>query len=661
MSTKSLIGPKFVPDELVYNYRAFVPPTLIGEVTYWRTYSRNLWDEGRKEIWSETVARVVNGCFTNLRLHCVTNNRPWDQTRAERTAIEMFCRILTFKFSPPGRGLYAMGTDAIEAHGGAVLNNCAFLSTREPSPEVFAKLMTLTMLGVGVGYDTLGAGKILLRAPQIYESRVIIPDTREGWTDSIEDLLASYMVNVPCPTIIFDYSRIRKAGEPIKRFGGVSSGPQPLMRLHRSLRILCNEYVNRRIDSTFIVDACNMIGRCVVAGNVRRSAQIALGLDTDREFLYLKADPELVRDRRAFSNNSIRAHVGMDYGEAATLTSQHGEPGYFWLDNARMYGRMNGTVSERTDFLAMGTNPCSEQTLEDGELCCLVETYPAKHKTLDDYLKTLRLAYLYAKSVTLVKTGFKDTDEIIARNRRIGCSMSGVVQAIQKFGASQFIRWCNRGYDSLTGLDASYSDWLGVAESIKRTSVKPSGTVSILAHSTPGMHYPHSQYYIRRIRFQANSPLIPRLERAGYTVVPDVYGQELGKENTVVAEFPVQEPYFSKGKSQVSMWEQLALAAAMQRHWADNQVSITVHFRKEEAADIPMALELYQHHLKSVSFLPYDPHEIYQLAPYEEITALKYEGLVSGLQEVILPYDVLDTQQEAQPKGCDSDTCERPQ
>lgn len=650
---------KVLSDKFVAKYESRFP-TLIGEVTYWRTYSRNLWNEGRKERWHETVARVVNGTFNTLRIHAAVHSRPWSETRAERTAVEMFERILTFKFTPPGRGLYAMGTDAVEAHGGAVLNNCAFLSTREPDPHVFSQLMTLTMLGVGVGYDTLGAGKRVVVPPQIQETTLVIPDTREGWTDSVEELLDSYFSNGQSPTIRFDYSRIRKAGTPIKRFGGVSSGPEPLMRLHRSLRSLLDDYAGKRIDSTFIVDACNLIGRCVVAGNVRRSAQIALGQEGDREFLYLKTDETKVKDYRAFSNNTVRAHVGMNYAEAGYLTAKYGEPGYLWLDNARMYGRMNGQVPERTDFLAMGTNPCSEQTLEDGELCCLVETYPAKHETLDDYLKTLKLAYLYAKSVTLVKTGFQHTDEIIGRNRRIGCSMSGVVQAIQKFGASEFIRWCNRGYDFLTGLDASYSDWLGVPESIKRTSVKPSGTVSILANATPGIHYPHSEFYLRRIRFQSNSPVLPHLIQAGYNVVPDIYGQEKGKENTMVVEFPIHEPYFSKGKSQVSMWEQLALAAAMQRYWADNQVSITVHFTKEEAKDIPMALELYQHQLKSVSFLPYDPHSVYALAPYEEISESAYGTLAQKLLPVELPYNVLDIHQEAQPKGCDSDGCEIP-
>jgi hypothetical protein len=98
----------------------------------------------------------------------------------------------------------------------------------------------------------------------------------------------------------------------------------------------------------------------------------------------------------------------------------------------------------------------------------------------------------------------------------------------------------------------------------------------------------------------------------------------------------------------------------MQRYWADNQVSVTVHFTKEEAKDIPLALEIYQHQLKSVSFLPYDPHQVYQLAPYEEITKEQYDALASNLLEVVLPYDVADAVQESQPKGCDSDTCELP-
>src|SRR5574337_56312 len=137
---------KILSDKYIKQFDNAKFETLMGEVTYWRTYSRNLLDEGRKERWNETVGRVVNGIFDALRQHCIIQARAWDNERAKRTAVEMFLRILTFKFTPPGRGLYAMGTEAVEAHGGAVLNNCAFLSTRDPRPDVFAKLMNLTML-----------------------------------------------------------------------------------------------------------------------------------------------------------------------------------------------------------------------------------------------------------------------------------------------------------------------------------------------------------------------------------------------------------------------------------------------------------------------------------------------------------------------------------
>lgn len=648
---------EFLHDDFLKQYSQHpVPMTTLAEVTYWRTYSRNLWDQGVKEQWWQTVARVVEGTFTTLKVHCHVRTIPWDQIRAERTAREMFDRIYRFKFTPPGRGLYAMGTEAQTAHGAAVLNNCAFLSTRDLDATFFSTLMDLTMLGVGVGYDTLGAQSQILYQPDSKETRVYkIPDTRQGWAQSVYLLLETYMTP-GFYTMTFDYSLLRKAGEPIKRFGGISSGPRPLMVLHDALRVLCDSYVNKAIDSAWIVDAANMVGRCVVAGNVRRSAQIALGLESDDQFLHLKTDMGKVSEYRSFSNNSVLAHIGMDYSKTSKLTAQYGEPGYLWLDNCRSYGRMNGLPPERSDFLVAGTNPCSEQSLESGELCCLVETYPAHHESLDDYLRTLKLSYLYAKSVTLLKTGFEETDAIISRNRRIGCSMSGVTQAIKKLGASQFIRWCNRGYDFLTGLDASYSDWLQVPESIKRTSVKPSGTVSILANATPGIHYPHSEYYIRRIRLLANSRLLAPLEAAGYNIVPEIYGQEKGHEDTMVVEFPIRERNFSKGKVHATMFEQLALAAMMQKYWADNQVSITVHFTKEEAKDIPLALEIYQHYLKSVSFLPYDPHKVYMLAPYEEITKEEYIRLENGIRPLDLPYNVVEGGMKV--GGCDSDTCE---
>ena len=403
-----------------------------------------------------------------------------------------------------------------------------------------------------------------------------------------------------------------------------------------------------KITSAIIVDIFNYIGKCVVAGGIRRTAEIMFGDADDREFVTLKQDQEALHDRRWASNNSVFGSVGMDYSEIADSIAKNGEPGVIWLDNMQHFRRMDGKRNGY-DVRAMGSNPCSEQTLESFELCCLVETFPANHESYEDYQRTLKFAYLYAKTVTLVPTHDPRTNAVMMRNRRIGCSMSGIVQAINKHGRREFLRWCDGGYDYIRELDRQYSEWLCIPKSIKVTSVKPSGTVSLLCGATAGIHYPHSEYYIRNIRVSDISPLAKAAETAGYKVEKDAYA-----DNTMCISFPVKEPHFQKGKDEVSIWEQFANAADMQKYWADNQVSITVTFSKKEVSDIQSCLEVYETRLKSISMLPLlDEDHGYVQAPYIAITKEEYEAMTDGLKAL----DLSSSVHEVTEKFCDGDTC----
>lgn len=623
----------------------------LGYFTYKRTYAREL-DNGKTEEFWQTCQRVVEGIYNIQKIHCRTLLLPWSEPKAQKSAQEMFQRMWEFKWLPPGRGLWAMGTDLIYEKGSAALNNCAFVSTEDidvdfAAPFVF--LMDMSMLGVGVGGDTKGAGKIKIQPPKITEEPYVVDDSREGWVDLIKVVLNSYAGKGYYPENI-DYSQVRPKGSPIKGFGGTASGPQPLIDLVESLtNLLDPEDEPYKITSSHIVDIFNYVGKCVVAGGIRRTAEIMFGNADDKDFVELKQDKEALMDRRWASNNSIFGKVGMDYSEVAESIAVNGEPGIIWLDNMQHFRRMDGHRNG-FDVRAMGSNPCAEQTLESFELCCLVETFPAHHVDLDDYLKTLKMAYLYAKTVTLVPTHDPRTNAVMMRNRRIGCSMSGIVQAMNKLGRREFLGWCSEGYNSIRELDRKYAEWLCVPKSIKVSSVKPSGTVSLLCGSTPGIHYPHSEYYIRNIRVHDTSPLIPAAIDAGYLVEPDAYAN-----NTMCVSFPVQEAHFGKSKDEISIWEQFANAADMQKYWADNQVSITITFRKDEARDIKTCLEVYETRLKSVSMLPLmDDSHGYVQAPYIKITKEKYEEMTANLK----PINMENSVHEITEKFCTNDTCE---
>lgn len=629
----------------------------LGELVYQRTYSR-IKDDGKNEQWWETVQRVVEGTFNMQKRHIDAHGLGWNAWKAQHSAQEMYDRIFNMKFLPPGRGLWAMGTPITEEKGlFAALNNCAFVSTENMASEFskpFCFLMDASMLGVGVGFDTEGAGKLLLKGPN--ESRkvetITIPDTREGWVESLRILLDSYGLGTA--KVDFDYSEIRPAGVPIKGFGGESSGAEPLKSLHDDVRRILDAEIGSPISITAIVDIMNLIGKCVVAGNVRRTAEIVFGSPDSEEYLDLK-NYEVNPHRAEYgwtSNNSIFAELGMNYEPSAERVRYNGEPGYAWLENMKHYGRM-GDAPDYKDHRAKGGNPCLEQTLESYELCCLVETFPNNHESLEDYKNTLKYAYLYAKTVTLGKTHWAETNRVMLRNRRIGCSMSGIAQFIANRSVGELKEWMDAGYHHIQDLDTQYSDWMAIPRSIKTTSIKPSGTVSLLAGATPGIHFPESRYYIRRMRLGIHSNLVPALEKAGYHIEP-AFGSE---DSTLVVSIPVALGESVRTLSQVSMWEQLSLAAIAQRYWADNQVSCTVTFDPEtEGSQIANALDVFQYQLKGISFLPRLDYGAYPQMPYEEIDEATYNEMKEGLGK--LSFGRIKGEEIVVERFCDNDVCD---
>jgi ribonucleoside-triphosphate reductase len=644
----------------INKYKRKKPPfgfNGLGELVYMRTYSR-IKEDGKNERWWETVQRVVEGTYSMQKHHIESHQLGWNAWQAQKSAQEMYDRIFTMKFLPPGRGLWAMGTPITEEKGlYAALNNCAFVSTstlKDDYSKPFCFLMDASMLGVGVGFDTKGAGEVIIKGAD--KSRNLtkfqIPDTREGWVESVKLLLESYFHGTA--PLEFDYTKIRPEGELIKGFGGLSSGHEPLKEVHEEIRKVLDSNSGEPITVTTIVDIMNLIGKCVVAGNVRRTAEIVFGDLDSEEYLDLKnykVNPH--REQYGWtSNNSIFAELGMDYSEVAKRIVDNGEPGFAWLDNMKHYSRMKNGGDDK-DHRAMGGNPCLEQTLESYELCCLVETFPNNHEDLEDYQRTLKYAYLYAKTVTLGRTHWSDTNRVMLRNRRIGCSVSGVAQFITNRGLHELRNWLESGYDVIQSWDCMYSDWFAIPKSIKTTSVKPSGTVSLLAGATPGLHYPESRFYIRRIRISVNSDLIEPLKKANYRVEP-AFGSE---DSTLVVEIPVDVGEGIRTASDLSIWEQFSLAAFMQRHWADNQVSCTVTFDPEtESSQISDVLNYFQYHLKGISLLPRHDYGAYKQMPYEAIDEKTYHLEAERLGK--LSFGVIKNEEAEIDKFCNNDSCE---
>jgi adenosylcobalamin-dependent ribonucleoside-triphosphate reductase len=621
-------------DDFVSSYRGKKVPwgyqdaagNSVGEITFLRTYSR-LREDGTKETWVDTCERVINGMYSLQKDHAKSQRLPWSDAKAQASAKEAFDRLFELKWTPPGRGLWMMGTPLVNAQkNSAALQNCSFVSTNSMTKvdpaKPFTFLMEASMLGVGVGFDDKGADKDFVIYDCTEGDTYVIPDTREGWVESLGALINAYLKpDTKCP--VFDYTQIRPAGTPIKTFGGKAAGHEPLEKLHNQIRKIFTGRAGEKLTRRDIADIGNLIGVCVVSGNVRRSAELLIGRIDDEEFINLK-NYEKNPDRMEWgwmSNNSVEATVGQDLSSIIEGIARNGEPGVVWMDVTRKYGRLADPINNK-DWRAAGYNPCAEQSLESMECCTLVETYINRHDTLEDFKRTLKFAYLYAKTVTLIPTHWEETNAIMQRNRRIGTSISGISNFADNRGLPLLRSWMDEGYATVAAYDKSYSEWLGIRESIKMTTVKPSGTVSILAGESPGVHWaPGGKYFMRTIRFSNNDPMLPLFRMAQYRVEPAASDPE----GTSVVYFPIKSQAM-RSEKEVSIYEKISLAATAQRYWSDNSVSVTVSFDpKTEADAIGTVLHMYDGQLKTVSFLAMDD-TLYPQMPYTQSNAEEYEN-----------------------------------
>jgi ribonucleotide reductase alpha subunit len=626
-------------EDFITPYRSQKPPfgyrdaagNSVGEITFLRTYSRKKSD-GTKETWSDVCERVINGMYSLQKDHCKKNRLPWNGAKAQASAKEAFDRLFNLKWTPPGRGLWIMGTPLVNVHkNSAALQNCAFVSTSEMTKdnpaEPFTFLMEASMLGIGVGFDDKGSDKdFTIHKPKDSVTTIVIADDRESWATSTGELINSYL-KPEQSSVEFDYSLIRPYGSPIATFGGTASGPEPLIKLHTAIKKMFENRSGQKITAVDIADIGNLIGVCVVSGNVRRSAELFIGRNTE-EFLNLK-NVEKFPERNSYdsenpgwgwmSNNSIETSVGADISNIVDGIALNGEPGVIWMDVSRKYGRLIDPPNNK-DWRVSGYNPCAEQSLESYECCTLVETYLNRHDSLEDYKRTLKFAYLYAKTVTLLPTHWEKTNAIMQRNRRIGASMSGIANFADINGIPVLREWMDNGYETVKRYDNVYSEWFGIRESIKMTTVKPSGTVSILAGESPGVHWtPGGKYFNRAIRFSNDDPMLPLFKMANYRVEP----ASESPTTTSVVFFPIKSDA-ERAERDVTIFEKMAIASVAQRYWSDNSVSVTISFDSEtEQKHVGTVLHMYDGQLKTVSFLP-SGNFTYPQMPYTQITEEEY-------------------------------------
>lgn len=624
----------------------------LAEFVYYRTYSRWIDAEGRRETWIETVDRYMDFMRENLK----DKLTPSEYSEIRET-------ILKQEAMPSMRLLQFAGLAARTTNVCAY--NCSFVAPTELKD--FADITYILMCGTGVGFSV--ESETVESLPQIKkQSGEVLPthvveDSREGWANALLAGLEAWFSGKDMP---FDYSLVRPAGARLKTFGGRASGPGPLIDLINFTKEKVFSRQGRRLRPIDVHDIICKIGEVVVAGGVRRSALISLS-DLDDDKLrdakigqFWNTEPQ-----RAMSNNSAvyteKPSVEKFMEEwTALMKSGSGERGIFNRGNLT-----TSLPSRRTKFLKnkihyVGTNPCGEIILQSRQFCNLSEVVARADDTLESLTRKMRVATILG-TYQATLTDFPYIDEKWQLNceqeRLLGVSITGqwdspevrkpeVLAALKK--------------ESLK-INKEYAQRFGVSQSTCVTCVKPSGNLSQTVDSSSGIHVRWAPYYIRRVRINATDPLFQMIKAQGVPFHPE-NGQTFENATTWVLEFPVKAPdQTAMFKNEISAIDQLEYWKTVKINFTEHNPSVTVYIKPDEW--LAVANWVYENWdlVGGLSFLPSSDH-VYSLAPYEEIDEAKYNELKAQIGEIdysqIVLYEKVDTTENKKELACVGGTCE---
>lgn len=626
----------------------------LAKLVYYRTYSRWLPEEGRRETWKETCARTVE---YNCSL------APTSAYEAQR----LFDNMFNLKQFISGRSLWIGGSEASKKTKLANFN-CSFVVI--DSIKSLCDLFYLLMVGTGVGvrilpsdvkelpcfrqnvilhhqynkHSTKQKGRENTYVETDGDMRIIhIGDSKEGWVDALKAYLLC-LVEPDAPShIMLDYTEIRVKGATLSNFGGTASGYESIMdmftKIHRVIQegLFSSKPVNGKLRPIHCLDICNLIGQNVVVGGVRRTAEIAIIDPHDEECVHAKDNIQPGMEHRYMSNNSIFQEERPSREKIHELFNSirtSGEPGIINVAEAKR---------RRADFA--GVNPCCEIILPPNAVCNLTTVnmvaFADKQGNVDwdsleeAFVLSARAGY----RMTCVDLELEGWNVAHHRDRLTGCSMTGWQDFIAKMSNDTFVR---------AGGKAGILKWLrnviheageDIASELKTpvpllmTALKPEGSLSLVANGvSPGVHWQHSPYFIRRIRVNAHDPLALTAKELGWQIHPEV-GQDIETATTLVIDFPVHSPS-EVTKADIPAVEQLKEYILFQKFYTDMNTSNTITVKPDEWEEVEDFVYNHWDDMLGVTFLELNS-TYYPLMPYEECTKEEYEELKSKMK----PFD----------------------
>lgn len=634
----------------------------LGEFVYYRSYSRWIDTESRRETYIETVDRYIGFMKENL------GNKLTDKEYKEvREA------ILAQQAMPSMRLLQFAGKAARTTNVCAY--NCSFIAPE--SYQDLAEVMYISMCGTGAGWsvESTNAEKFPQIEMQTGEKLKthVIPDSKEGWADSLVIGMKAWGSG---KDIDFDFSQLRPEGARLKTMGGKSSGPAPLMRLLSFIRQIMISRQGRRLRTIDLHDILCMIGDCVVSGGVRRSAMISLSdLGDDQVRDAKKGAFYMTHPHRMLANNSA-VYINKPTNEEflkewmSLVESRSGERGIFnrgSLAKTLPERRIKALKSYKGYFDpsgqhivgSMGTNPCGEIILQSKQFCNLSEIVARAEDDEKSLLKKIRIATIlgtYQSSLTNFQYLSKEWKEHCEKERLLGVSITGQwdCPAVRKPGV------LNKLKAEAIKVNKEYAKRFGINESTAITCVKPSGTLSQMVDCSSGMHPRHSKFYIRRIRISATDSLFKMLKDQGVPYHPEV-GQPADSATTYVLEFPVKAPGGSIFRDDLTAIEQLEFWKMVKENYTEHNPSVTISISNDEWIEVANWVYKNWDIVGGLSFLPRED-TVYKLAPYEAIDEKTYKELSKRLEHIdyskIITYEKQNETDLKKELACVSGVCE---
>ncbi len=606
----------------------------LGEFVYYRTYSKWIDAESRRETWIETVERYIT--FMKENLGNKLTDKEYKEVREGILSQQAMPSMRLLQFSGP-----AARRDNVCAY------NCSFIA-----PESFqdlAEIMYVSMSGTGVGFavESSNAEKFPQIEMQIGDKPAahLVADSKEGWADSLVVGMKAWALG---KDVAFDYSGVRPEGARLKTMGGKASGPAPLVRLHGFTRQIMLARQGKRLRPIDLHDIICMIGDCVVAGGVRRSAMISLSELGDDQIRDAKKGAFYVNHPHRMLSNNSAVYINKPTNEEflkewmALIESRSGERGIFnrgSLAKTLPDRRIAALKEHRGYFDAsgmhvvgpMGTNPCGEIILQSKQFCNLSEIVARAEDTEATLMKKMRLATIlgtYQSSLTNFQYLSKEWKEHCDRERLLGVSITGMwdCPAVRKPEVMRRLK------AEAIRVNKEFAKRFGVGESTAITTVKPSGTLSQTVDCSSGMHPRHAKFYIRRVRISATDTLFKMLKDQGVPYSPEV-GQTMESASTFVLEFPVKAPSGSIFRDDLSGIEQLEYWKMVKMNYTEHNPSVTISVGNDEW--IAVANWVYENWdiVGGLSFLPRED-AVYKLAPYEAIDERKYKELAKRMEHI---------------------------